>query len=30
MARILRGEKSNLELKSKMGILGDLLLRMAR
>jgi geranylgeranyl reductase family protein len=30
MARILRGEKSNLELKSKMGILGDLLLRLAR
>ena len=30
MAQILRGEKSNLELKSKMGILGDLLLRLAR
>jgi len=30
MARILRGEKTNLELKDKMGILGDLLLRLAR
>ncbi len=30
MAQILRGEKSNLELKSRMGILGDLLLRLAR
>jgi flavin-dependent dehydrogenase len=30
MIRILRGEKSNLELKSRMGLLGDLLLRAAR
>jgi geranylgeranyl reductase family protein len=30
MARILRGEKSNLEMKNRMGILGDLLLRLAR
>jgi flavin-dependent dehydrogenase len=30
MIGILRGERSNLELKSKMGILGDLLLRLAR
>ena len=30
MMGILRGERSNLELKSKMGILGDLLLRLAR
>lgn len=30
MVRILRGEKSNLDLKKKLGILGDLLLRMAR
>jgi geranylgeranyl reductase family protein len=30
MAQILRGEKSNLELKSRMGILGDLLLRLAK
>ena len=30
MIKILRGERSNLELKDKMGILGDLLLRLAR
>ena len=30
MMGILRGERSNLDLKSKMGILGDLLLRLAR
>jgi geranylgeranyl reductase family protein len=30
MAKILRGEKSNLDLKEKMGALGNLLLRMAR
>jgi flavin-dependent dehydrogenase len=30
MAKILRGEKSNLDLKNKMGALGNLLLRMAR
>jgi geranylgeranyl reductase family protein len=30
MARILRGEKSNLELKERMGVLGNLLLKMAR
>ena len=30
MIRILRGEKSNLELKSRMGVLGDLMLRLAR
>lgn len=30
MIRILRGEKSNLELKNRLGVLGDLLLRLAR
>jgi geranylgeranyl reductase family protein len=30
MAKILRGEKSNLDLKEKMGVLGNLLLRLAR
>ncbi len=30
MVKILRGEKSNLDLKEKLGILGDLLLRLAR
>ncbi len=30
MIGILRGERSNLELKNRMGVLGDLLLRLAR
>jgi geranylgeranyl reductase family protein len=30
MGKILRGEKSNLDLKKKMGVLGTLLLKMAR
>ncbi len=30
MVKILRGEKSNLDLKEKLGVLGDLLFRLAR